>query len=72
MGIGVPLGCWRPRAAAARRVLMRFNDLVFAFPALLIGDHDHGDVRARRDQRHHRHRHLQHAGLRAAGARAAR
>lgn len=36
MGIGVPLGCW----AAARRgwvdeALMRFNDLVFAFPALL-------------------------------------
>lgn len=36
MGIGVPLGCW----AAARRgwvdeVLMRFNDVVFAFPALL-------------------------------------
>jgi peptide/nickel transport system permease protein len=36
MGIGVPLGCW----AAARggwidEVLMRFNDLVFAFPALL-------------------------------------
>ena len=34
--IGVPLGCW----AAARggwvdEVLMRFNDLVFAFPALL-------------------------------------
>lgn len=36
MGIGVPLGCW----AAARRgwvdeTLMRFNDVVFAFPALL-------------------------------------
>ncbi|WP_395451053.1 ABC transporter permease [Aminobacter sp. UC22_36] len=36
MGIGVPLGCW----AAARggwidEALMRFNDLVFAFPALL-------------------------------------
>lgn len=36
MLIGVPLGCW----AAARggwidEVLMRFNDLVFAFPALL-------------------------------------
>ncbi|MEZ5811168.1 MAG: ABC transporter permease [Rhizobiaceae bacterium] len=36
MGVGVPLGCW----AAARRgwvdeVLMRFNDVVFAFPALL-------------------------------------
>ena len=35
-GIGVPLGCW----AAARggwidEALMRFNDLVFAFPALL-------------------------------------
>jgi peptide/nickel transport system permease protein len=36
MAIGVPLGCW----AAARggwldEALMRFNDLVFAFPALL-------------------------------------
>ncbi len=36
MGIGVPLGCW----AAARggwidELLMRLNDLVFAFPALL-------------------------------------
>ncbi|WP_378950454.1 ABC transporter permease [Mesorhizobium sp. ANAO-SY3R2] len=36
MGIGIPLGCW----AAARggwidEALMRFNDLVFAFPALL-------------------------------------
>ena len=36
MGLGVPLGCW----AAARggwvdEVLMRFNDIVFAFPAIL-------------------------------------
>lgn len=36
MGLGVPLGCW----AAARRgwvdeALMRFNDVIFAFPALL-------------------------------------
>ena len=36
MGIGVPLGCW----AAARggwpdEIIMRFNDVVFAFPALL-------------------------------------
>jgi peptide/nickel transport system permease protein len=36
MGLGVPLGCW----AAARggwgdEILMRFNDVVFAFPALL-------------------------------------
>jgi peptide/nickel transport system permease protein len=36
MAIGIPLGCW----AAARggwldEILMRFNDLVFAFPALL-------------------------------------
>jgi len=36
MGLGVPLGCW----AAARggwldEAVMRFNDLVFAFPALL-------------------------------------
>ena len=36
MAIGVPLGCW----AAARRgwpdeILMRFNDVLFAFPAIL-------------------------------------
>ncbi len=36
MGLGIPLGCW----AAARggwvdEALMRFNDVVFAFPALL-------------------------------------
>jgi peptide/nickel transport system permease protein len=36
MGLGIPLGCW----AAARggwidELLMRFTDLVFAFPALL-------------------------------------
>ncbi len=36
MGIGVPLGCW----AAARRglideILMRGNDIIFAFPSLL-------------------------------------
>ena len=36
IAVGVPLGCW----AAARggwidEVLMRFNDVVFAFPALL-------------------------------------
>lgn len=36
MGLGIPLGCW----AAARGgwvddVLMRFSDLIFAFPALL-------------------------------------
>jgi peptide/nickel transport system permease protein len=36
MALGIPLGCW----AAARggwldEILMRFNDLVFAFPALL-------------------------------------
>ena len=48
MGIGVPLGA----LAAARRgslldeVIMRGNDLVFAFPALLIADHDHRGLRA--------------------------
>jgi peptide/nickel transport system permease protein len=36
MGIGVPLGCWAAaRGGWADEVLMRFNDLVFAFPALL-------------------------------------
>ena len=36
MGIGVPLGCWAAaRGGFADEVLMRFSDLVFAFPALL-------------------------------------
>lgn len=36
MGIGVPLGCWAAaRGGLADELLMRFNDLVFAFPALL-------------------------------------
>src|SRR5690606_24123062 len=36
MGIGVPLGCWAAaRGGIIDEVLMRFNDLVFAFPALL-------------------------------------
>jgi peptide/nickel transport system permease protein len=36
MGIGVPLGCWAAaRGGLADEILMRFNDLVFAFPALL-------------------------------------
>lgn len=36
MGIGIPLGCWAAaRGGIADEVLMRFNDLVFAFPALL-------------------------------------
>jgi peptide/nickel transport system permease protein len=36
MGIGVPLGCWAAaRGGLVDEVLMRFNDLVFAFPALL-------------------------------------
>ncbi len=35
-GIGVPLGCWAAaRGGIVDEVLMRFNDLVFAFPALL-------------------------------------
>ena len=36
MGIGIPLGCWAAaRGGLADEILMRFNDLVFAFPALL-------------------------------------
>lgn len=36
MGIGVPLGCWAAaRGGVVDEILMRFNDLVFAFPALL-------------------------------------
>ena len=36
MGLGVPLGCWAAaRGGLADEVLMRFNDVVFAFPALL-------------------------------------
>ncbi len=36
MGIGVPLGCWAAaRGGFVDETLMRFNDLVFAFPALL-------------------------------------
>lgn len=36
MGIGVPLGCWAAaRGGLVDEALMRFNDLIFAFPALL-------------------------------------
>ncbi|RJG47173.1 ABC transporter permease [Mesorhizobium sp. DCY119] len=36
MGLGVPLGCWAAaRGGFVDDLLMRFNDLVFAFPALL-------------------------------------
>jgi peptide/nickel transport system permease protein len=36
MGIGVPLGCWAAaRGGHVDDALMRFNDIVFAFPALL-------------------------------------
>jgi peptide/nickel transport system permease protein len=36
MGLGVPLGCWgAARAGWLDEAVMRFNDLVFAFPALL-------------------------------------
>ncbi len=36
MGIGVPLGCWAAaRGGLVDDALMRFNDIVFAFPALL-------------------------------------
>ncbi len=70
MGIGVPLGCW----AAARRgwideALMRFNDVVFAFPALLsavmiTAIFGPGAINAI-----HRHRDFQHPGVRACGPR---
>jgi len=36
VGIGVPLGCWAAaRGGIVDGALMRFNDIVFAFPALL-------------------------------------
>ncbi|WP_025029737.1 ABC transporter permease [Nitratireductor aquibiodomus] len=36
MGLGVPLGTWAAaRGGLVDEILMRFNDLVFAFPALL-------------------------------------
>lgn len=36
MGIGVPLGCWAAsRGGWIDEALMRFSDLIFAFPALL-------------------------------------
>lgn len=36
MGIGIPLGCWAAaRGGVLDEILMRLNDLVFAFPALL-------------------------------------
>ncbi|MCO5069657.1 MAG: ABC transporter permease [Rhizobiaceae bacterium] len=36
MGLGVPLGCWAAACGGwIDETLMRFNDLVFAFPALL-------------------------------------
>ena len=36
MGLGVPLGCWAAaRGGFVDEALMRFNDVVFAFPALL-------------------------------------
>jgi peptide/nickel transport system permease protein len=36
MGLGVPLGCWAAaRGGFVDEAVMRFNDLVFAFPALL-------------------------------------
>ena len=43
---------------------MRFNDLVFAFPALLSAVMITAIFGPGADQRHHRHRHLQHPGLR--------
>ncbi|MEP9396070.1 ABC transporter permease [Mesorhizobium sp. KR2-14] len=37
LGVGVPLGCWAAaRGGVVDEVLMRFNDVVFAFPALLM------------------------------------
>lgn len=36
MGVGIPLGCWAAaRSGVLDEILMRLNDLVFAFPALL-------------------------------------
>ena len=66
MALGVPLGL----AAAARKgswldeVIMRGNDLVFAFPSLVIAILITAVFGAGADQRHHRHRHFQHPGLR--------
>jgi peptide/nickel transport system permease protein len=67
IGLGVPLGL----AAAANRgslldeVIMRGNDLIFAFPSARDRHPDHRAIRAVRDQRDPRHRHLQHPRLRA-------
>ncbi len=37
MGIGVPLGCWAAsRGGYVDEMLMRANDIVFAFPALIL------------------------------------
>jgi len=36
IGVGVPLGCWAAaRGGIVDEALMRFNDVIFAFPALL-------------------------------------
>ena len=51
---------------------MRGNDLVFAFPALLIAIMITAVFGPSARQRHHRHRHLQHPGLRPADPRRAR
>ena len=66
LAVGIPLGLW----AAARRgslideLIMRGNDLIFAFPSLVIAILITAIFGARRSQRDHRHRHLQHPGLR--------
>ena len=60
VGIGVPLGL----TAAARRggvldeVIMRGNDLVFAFPSILIAILITAVFRPLGGECHHRHRHL--------------
>ena len=49
--------------------IMKLSDFVFAFPALLLGDHADLDLRPRRRQRDRGDRRLQRAGLRQADAR---
>ena len=71
MLLGVPLGL----AAAARtgtlldEVIMRGNDLVFAFPSLLIAIMITAVFGASALERYYRHRDIQHPRVCAAGAR---
>jgi len=65
MGLGIPLGLW----AAARRgslvdeVIMRGNDLIFAFPSLVIAILITSDIWGQCGQRHYRHWYFQHPRL---------